>query len=73
LEAVIVALAGGIVGVLIGVGGMQVVARVQNLPHVLLWQPIASAILVAIGTGVLFGIYPAWKASRVDPIQALRS
>lgn len=73
LEAVIVALAGGIAGVLIGVGGMQLVARMQKLPQVLLWQPIALAILVAVATGVLFGIYPAWKASRIDPIQALRS
>jgi len=73
LEATAVALAGGIAGVLIGVGGMQVVTRMQKLPQILLWQPIATAILVAIGIGVLFGIYPAWKASRVDPIQALRS
>jgi putative ABC transport system permease protein len=73
LEATLVALAGGVAGVLVGVGGLQLVARTQKLPQVLLWQPIVSAILVSIGTGVLFGIYPAWKASRVDPIQALRS
>jgi len=73
LEAVLVALAGGVAGVLIGVGGMRLVARAQKMPLIILWQPIAFAILVALGTGVLFGIYPAWKASRVDPIQALRS
>lgn len=73
LEAVLVALAGGIAGVLIGVGGMQIVERLQKLPQILLWEPIVTAILVAIGTGLLFGVYPAWKASRVDPIQALRS
>jgi ABC-type antimicrobial peptide transport system permease subunit len=73
LEAVAVALAGGVIGVLIGVGGMQAAARMQKLPSVLLWEPIAIAILVAVATGVLFGVYPAWKASRVDPIQALRS
>jgi len=72
LEAVLVALAGGIAGVLIGVGGMQIVARTQRLSPMLLWQPIVTAILVAFGTGLLFGIYPAWKASRVDPIHALR-
>jgi putative ABC transport system permease protein len=73
LEAVLVALAGGIAGVLLGVAGMQLVARMQKLPQILLLQPIITAILVALGTGLLFGIYPAWKASRVDPIQALRS
>jgi len=62
-----------VAGVLIGVGGMRLVARAQKMPLIILWQPIAFAILVALGTGVLFGIYPAWKASRVDPIQALRS
>jgi putative ABC transport system permease protein len=73
LEAALVAWCGGIAGVLIGVGGMQVVARLEKLPQILLWEPIVTAILVATGTGLLFGIYPAWKASRVDPIQALRS
>jgi putative ABC transport system permease protein len=73
LEAVFVALSGGIAGVLIGVGVMQIVARLEKLPQILLWGPILTAILVAIATGLLFGIYPAWKASRVDPIQALRS
>jgi len=73
LESVLLALAGGFAGVLIGVGGMEVVARLQKLPQIILWEPIGKAILVAFGTGLLFGIYPAWKASRVDPIQALRS
>ena len=73
LEAVMVALAGGVAGVVIGIGGMQLVTRLQKLPQIILWRPIITAILVAVGTGLLFGIYPAWKASRVDPIQALRS
>lgn len=73
LEAILVALVGGIVGVLIGIGGMQLVARMQKLAPLLLWEPIGTALLVATATGLLFGIYPAWKASRVDPIQALRS
>jgi putative ABC transport system permease protein len=73
LEAVLVSLAGGIAGVLIGVAGMEIVARIQKLPQIFLWEPIVTAILVAFSTGLLFGIYPAWKASRVDPIQALRS
>lgn len=72
-EATFVALVGGIVGVGIGWGGMQVATRMQKLPQLLVWQPFATAILLSILIGVVFGIYPAWKASRVDPIQALRS
>jgi len=73
LEAVSVAFAGGLAGVLIGLGGMQIAARLEKLPPVLVWQPFASAVLLSVVIGIVFGIYPAWKASRVDPIQALRS
>ena len=73
LEAIFVALAGGVAGVAIGWGGMQVVTRLQKLPQILVWQPFAAAIGLSLAIGVVFGLYPAWKASRVDPIQALRS
>lgn len=73
LEAIFVSLAGGVAGVAIGWGGMQLVTRLQKLPPILIWQPFAAAIGLSIAVGVMFGLYPAWKASRVDPIQALRS
>lgn len=73
LEAVLVALMGGIAGALIGWGGMQLVTRLQKLPPVLVWQPFAAAILLSATIGLVFGIYPAWKASKLDPVQALRS
>ena len=73
LEAVFVSLAGGITGVILGWGGMQVVTRIENLPPILVWKPFAAAIVVSLVVGLTFGLYPAWKASKVDPIQALRS
>jgi len=73
LEAVVVAAAGGVTGVLVGWGGLELVTRWQQLPRVLLWQPFAVAMTMALVVGTVFGIYPAWKASRVDPVQALRS
>ena len=73
LEATLVALAGGIAGAVMGWGGMQFATRMQKLPQILVWRPFAAAILLSMIVGVVFGIYPAWKASRLDPIQALRS
>jgi len=73
LEAIFIALAGGIAGVVIGWGGMQLVTRLQQLPPILIWQPFAVAIGLSLAVGMTSGLYPAWKASRVDPIQALRS
>jgi len=73
LEAVLVAMSGGIAGVLIGWGGLELITRLRALPRILLWQPFAAALVMSITVGVVFGIYPAWKASLVDPIQALRS
>lgn len=73
LEASLVATAGGIAGAVIGWAGMQLATRMQRLPQILVWRPFAGAILVSVAVGLVFGIYPAWKASRLDPIQALRS
>lgn len=73
LEATFIAVAGGALGVLVGFGGIEIATRIRKLPSVLVWQPFANAVLLSIVIGVVFGIYPAWKASRVDPIRALRS
>ncbi|HKW63726.1 MAG TPA: ABC transporter permease [Candidatus Acidoferrum sp.] len=73
LEATLVATAGGIAGAMIGWVGMQLATRMQTLPQILVWRPFAGAILVSVTVGLVFGIYPAWKASRLDPIRALRS
>jgi putative ABC transport system permease protein len=72
LEAVLLSFAGGILGILIGVGGTQIVARLQHLPFLLLPIAIFAASLLSIVLGLLFGVYPAWKASMTDPIDALR-
>src|SRR5260370_12421077 len=73
LEAAVVSLAGGIIGVLLGWSGMQLVTRILRLPQILVWQPFVLSILLSLGVGIAFGIYPAWSASKVDPIKALRS
>ncbi|HET9834356.1 MAG TPA: FtsX-like permease family protein, partial [Vicinamibacterales bacterium] len=72
-EAVAVSVLGGLVGVLFGAGSSAIATIVQQLPPTIAWSSIAGAIVTSIGLGVVFGLQPAWKASTVDPIAALRS
>jgi putative ABC transport system permease protein len=74
IEAVTLSLLGGGVGVAIGYGlGVAVAKMIPGFPpaHVPLWA-VALAIGFSAGVGIFFGIYPAAKASRLDPIDALR-
>jgi putative ABC transport system permease protein len=73
LEAALVSLAGGFVGVVLGWSGMQIATRILGLPQTLVWQPFIMSILLSLAIGIAFGIYPAWTASKTDPIKALRS
>ena len=72
LEAVALSVAGGIVGLLLGVLGAWLMTSLFNLPLVV--APINA--IMAIGfsglVGVVFGAYPAWRAAKLDPIEALR-
>jgi len=72
LEAVLLSLAGGFVGIAVGVGGTQVVSRLQRLPFLLQPEAVLTATLLSIGLGLLFGVYPAWRAATTNPIEALR-
>jgi putative ABC transport system permease protein len=72
-EAIFVSLAGGIAGVILGLIGVRAVSGFQNLPQVIVWQTFELAVALSFTVGVLFGLYPAWRASRVDPVSALRS
>jgi len=72
LEAVLLSFAGGMAGILIGVAGTQIVAQLQHLPFLLLPMAILAATMLSIVLGLLFGVYPAWKAAMTDPIDALR-
>jgi putative ABC transport system permease protein len=72
IEAVILALAGGIMGVLLGIGVAKGVTFAVGMPSVIkLWAVFAS-LLVAASVGIFFGVYPARKAATLDPIAALR-
>jgi len=71
-EAVILCLIGGFVGILLGHGASAAVSLVLGWPTMTSLPAVAAAVGVAAGVGIIFGYYPAWKASRLDPIEALR-
>ena len=72
VEAIVLSAAGGLVGIAVGIGGSVALASAMGWPFVLslFWILVAFGISMAIG--VVFGFYPARKAARMDPIEALR-
>jgi ABC-type antimicrobial peptide transport system permease subunit len=72
VEAVVLCLVGGALGILLGHGGSLLVRLILRWPVETSPGAIAAAVLVSAGVGMIFGFYPAWKASRLDPIDALR-
>jgi ABC-type antimicrobial peptide transport system permease subunit len=72
LEAVVLCLAGGALGIVVGRGGSLAVRTFLAWPTEPSLPAIVVSVIVSVSVGVLFGFYPAWKASRLDPIDALR-
>jgi putative ABC transport system permease protein len=72
LEALLLSLAGGLLGVLIGIVGSWIYGKVGGLPTVLLPSSILLAFTSAAAVGIFFGYYPANQAAQLDPIEALR-
>jgi len=72
IEAVTLSAVGGVVGVILGSGISLLMRYGIHLPAVLSFFWIATALLMCAMIGVVFGVYPAWKAARLDPVEALR-
>ncbi|MET3207952.1 UNVERIFIED_CONTAM: putative ABC transport system permease protein [Paenibacillus sp. PvR008] len=71
-EAVFLSLMGGLVGVMAGLGGAKLLEKFVHMPIVYTMEPVLYSFLCCMGVGVLFGVYPARKASKLRPIDALR-
>jgi ABC-type antimicrobial peptide transport system permease subunit len=71
-EAVILCLFSGIAGILLGRGVSLAVTMFLHWRTMLSLPAIVAAFAVSVSVGIVFGYYPAWKASRLDPIEALR-
>ena len=72
-EAVVISMLGGLIGMALGLAAVQAVSIYQKLPFPLDAAALFIRLLLAIAVGIAFGLYPAWRASRVDPAAALRS
>lgn len=72
IESVIVCLIGGLIGVLFGLGIAALISHFANLPPLLSWNSVIIAFAFSSAIGIFFGLYPANKAAKLDPIEALR-
>jgi ABC-type antimicrobial peptide transport system permease subunit len=72
IEALVMSVAGGLIGIVLAYGAAWIIGNFFHTMPLITWSIFGIAMLVAVGVGIIFGITPALKASRKDPIEALR-
>ena len=73
VEAIVLSLSGGIIGIILAVLTNFAIRILTDLQPVITWPVMAGACIISVAVGIIFGIAPALKAARKDPIEALRS
>jgi putative ABC transport system permease protein len=73
IESAVLASCGGGLGVVLGIGAAKIITLAIGFPSVVAFWSIAVGLIVSASVGLFFGIYPAYKASSLDPIAALRA
>ena len=72
IESVVIGVIGGLLGVAFGCGAAMAIAKFGNFQTLITLEPILISFGFSVGIGLFFGIYPARKAAKLDPIEALR-
>ncbi len=72
VEAIILSEMGGVMGIVLGIAGGNIVGMIADAETVIPWDWVVIGMVVCSLVGIVFGVYPAWKASTLDPIEALR-
>lgn len=72
IEGVMLTLYGGLIGIALGYGGAYVVSKFANWPPLVSWKVVVGGVLFSMVLGIIFGLLPANKAAKLEPIEALR-
>ena len=72
LEAVLVSELGGLIGIVLGLLGGNLLAMFLSIPPVIPFEWVAIGFVSCTLVGIIFGVYPAWRAANLDPIESLR-
>jgi len=72
VETIVLASTGGLTGILIGALGAKIVTYIAGYDTIVTYSSVILAVGISGAVGIIFGLYPAWKAAYMDPIEALR-
>ncbi|MDP2799388.1 MAG: ABC transporter permease, partial [Deltaproteobacteria bacterium] len=72
IESLVLSLVGGVIGVILGLTGAEIMAAMSDWPVLISWQALLLAFAFSAMVGIFFGFYPARKAAHLNPIDALR-
>ena len=72
IESMVLGIVGGLIGIVVGCGTSYLIASTGLVQTTITLSPILLSFTFSVAIGLFFGIYPARKAARLDPIEALR-
>ncbi len=72
VETTVLSSTGGLLGIGLGIFVPYVVTIMSDIETVLIWWSVVMAFVISVAIGILFGMYPAYRAAMMDPIEALR-